>query len=209
MNFLLLLSNILILPLFAQSYQKDLSNLREECRKELAGYYLSLYDLNEINKNNLTVMTNQLNELQVQYDKEYAAYIKLKLEEKSKSFDVQLIQKLQNQEIKLQTIRDDIKEKQSILSSYQNRYDVSNKALQSFTKLILPIVKIENIRTNNKSYTEKNGYHITIEYLDKCPKYRYICPLPYDKAKLLLKTVQTYPQELSSCKKYVHYSGVE
>lgn len=209
MNFLLLLSIILTLPLFAQSYKKDLSNLRENCRKELGGYYLSLYDLNEINKNNLTVIKKQLKDLQVQYDKEYTAYIKLKSEEKSKSFDVQLIRQLQNQEIKLQIIRDDIKEKRSMLSSYKNSYDESDKALQDFTKLILPIVQIKNIKTNNTSYIEKSSYNFLIEYLDKCPKYRYICPLPYDKAKLLLKVVYKYPQELASCKKYVHYSGVE
>lgn len=179
------------------------STLREQCRTAISGYYLNLYDTRVREENTIRDLKNKLELLDKAIKEQKAILTKRKVDIKNGEYDL----KKENAKVAAQNRYDLMlqtrQQNQELLKNAQKRYgqakEDEKQAIHKIKK-VFNIVKLENHVSGR--------YPFRIDYQSKCPKYRFMCPIPKKEALALLNIVDD-DKAFESCRKYASYSGVE
>lgn len=186
----------------AQDYAAQPPNLREFCRREIAGYYLKLYDLFLYNSR----MQQHLKEQAVDLEKAIAVnqtlINKKKQELAQVIFDETLRGELDTVSSKQEALVSSLKQNKEQSTKLEVELKIQEKLAESFWNSIKSVFV-------KKPITGKGaGYKFYIAYIESCPAYRYGCPLSSSSAALL-KQISFLEEKNwtlpSSCQKYADY----
>lgn len=175
--------------------QAPFENLREQCRKEIAGDYLKILDASNIAKDKLQLYAEKLKKLEM--DRSQA---KKDLSEKSEragksEFDSELARAKDSARTHLQVVEAAIEEISKLLASTKDEMASAERRLSQRRKRIEEVFVFE--RTTP---TPAGAFPYQIQFRSPCPKYRYLCSLPAGEAQALANIFdQDTPQ---SCVRY-------
>lgn len=184
--------------IYAQTALYRGGNLREACRKQVAGHFLLLHNEAESSRSYTTHLKEKIEEL----EKNRKIY-KLKLSDTKKKlakvkFDMNLIREKEGQENKLLMIEEALKSNKAIYLDHQNKLKTNGQRLKLFSAKLDEIFTVEKV----KSTTVK--YRFEIDYKNHCPPYRYSCPLPRKDAEKLLALFKPEKTPVI-CDRYAHF----
>ena len=185
--------------LLADKFAPD-GNLREACRKYVAGLYLKKYD--KVQKLNSTV--KHLHSHNNLYD-ERLKEIDLKspiINKKNDIFlsDPQKTKERRAYDLEKKMIISNLEENKKILNSSKNELLLAQQKLKKLKIKLLKVFKI--FEYNIKDKTVSGAYPFKVIYQDSCPKFYISCPLSKDKT-VLLKEIFSDSSLPIVCEKYV------
>ncbi|MEZ4743695.1 MAG: hypothetical protein R3B45_14835 [Bdellovibrionota bacterium] len=174
------------------------TNIRELCRKRVSGIYLTSFDKNERAKALIEITQQKLKQLEKPLFTAKKQLESLKQKEKYSKFDLETNNKIDQTSDRIKQIENTIVDQKKLYESAKKDYKESSVHMNG---LKTKIEKVFNfVKVNNSA-----GYKFTLEYRDKCPKFRFVCPLPKESSELLLKIFDN-KQVPESCLKYSgHY----
>jgi hypothetical protein len=191
---LIILASLLLEPTTAFS---EGENLRELCRKRVAGEHLKHLDRLHLSEKKLTYAKNQSNGL------------KLKIKDLAKRIE-SLEDKLEKEALDFET-RQSIKENHNLSNYYASILEANNKKSAIFKKeiksygkklshwvdSIKPAFKI--IRYKSKS---SHGYPLEVKYSLDCPTFHTSCPVDLESKNAIGRAFSknTIPE---SCSRYI------
>lgn len=173
-------------------------NLREACRKQVAGHFLLLHNEAESSRSYTTHLRKKIKSLETNLK-----IYQLKLADTKKKlakvkFDMSLIREKEGQENKIVMIQEALKSNRDIYRDHQNKLQTNGERLKLFSTRLNEIFKVEKV----KSTTVK--YRFEIDYKFNCPPYRYSCPLPRKEAEKLLELFKPEKTPVI-CDRYAHF----
>ena len=174
-------------------------NLREACRRAVAGYYLKIYDKKEHSEQYLHLLGEK--------EKEIAAALKqaeVNFEAKKKKFtqnefDSKVLTEFNEATVHLDNLKKAHADNQNLQYDAKETLFVVTKQEKEAREKIAPVFKIERLEDK-----PQQGYPFRVEYIAPCPKYRYLCALPLDHAKSL-KTLLG-EETPDACLKYSNFT---
>lgn len=163
----------------SQTLPRD-ANLRESCRKKVAGKYLSLYDTLEKTQSYLNLLGQKKAQLEKGLKETQNKLLAVKKELAKTGYDIDLSDKHDSINSRFSMIEDNLNENKQLSSKAVKR---NHSLAKEIAKLK---VRMSHIYIFKKIKGKDLGYKFQIEYKDICPPYRYSCPLPKEKAQKLL-----------------------
>ena len=173
------------------------SNLREACRKHVAGVYLNAQNLLTKEKaysEHLTQKINDLKESVHTYQKQLDE-LNQKLDEHA--FNLELTYQRDGVASKVQIIKKTIAENETFLKESQPRVQSYENIFLNLEKKMSPVFNIEKNKQDNIEV-------IHVKYKKTCPKYRVSCPLAKSESAKLLKIFPKGEAPLY-CKRYATF----
>ena len=181
LSYLLLIFFLLGLPkVYSQSFPRD-ANLRESCRKQVAGKYLNLYDQKKKTDaylNLLRIKKKQLEKGRQEAQKKLAI---VKKDIASSGYDIDLSDKNDSIASQISMINENLKENKRLNSDAVDKQQNLAKQIRQLKARMSPIFYFKTFKGKG------SGYKFQIEYKEACPPYRYSCPLSREKSEKLLK----------------------
>jgi len=197
-----ILSLSLFLGLSAFGSSEDTS-LRELCRKNISGQYLSTYDRVYNAKNQLTHYNKKEKEILKYISKNQADYKKKKQATNTKEYNANLINKRDHAKVKLDTSIGQLKDLKNLKSKASFDLEDYSKKLSDLEKKIKTIFIIQKI-----SEKKHKAYPLSIKYKSTCPKYRFMCKLPRQDIPPLKNLIKEL-DDSQSCQRYISFSHTQ
>lgn len=174
-------------------------NLREACRRAVAGYYLKIYDKKEHSEQYLNLLGQKEKELAAALKKAEANFAEKKKKFTQKEFDAKVLAEFNDATVQLDNLKKAVTDNADLQYDAKETLFVVTKQEKEARDKIAPVFKIERLEDK-----PQQGYPFRVEYIDPCPKYRYLCALPLDRAKTL-KTILA-EETPDSCVKYSNFT---
>lgn len=182
---LLLVFGLCTLEARSESLPRD-ANLREACRKQVAGLYLSIYDEHKKNEQYLRLLKEKNIALQKSQAETQIKLRHIKKQLENSRYDLEISNKHDQIDSMVSLLESSLSENHQLSTEASKKQQELSKQLKELK------VKISNLFNFKKIKGKGAGYKFHIDYKDTCPPYRYSCPLPREKAK---KLTAIFPQE--------------
>lgn len=154
-------------------------NLREACRKQVAGLYLALYDQKEKAKSYRDLLAQTNVELKAGLNKAKAEFLQSEKRIAQSALDLQLSLEHEGKASQVAAIEKNIQENLELAQKAQEAELTSTRELKAVTENLNKIFTINPIKGDGDSYK------FSVSYQSPCPSYHDSCPLPAKEAKLL------------------------
>lgn len=188
---------LMVLLLVSYNSFGEVDNLREACRRRVAGEHLKYLDKLNLARKKLDYTENQTSGLTLRIQE---------IEGKIKQMELEL----QRDELNFE-LREQINEYENLSSYYQEivtsnktrkinltqLIKTSEKELNSFVQNIKPAFKVVKYKSKN-SY----GYPLEIKYEVDCPQYNTSCPVDRKSKDAILRAFSK-DQQPESCLRYI------
>ncbi len=177
---------------FGQKLERE-KDLREACRKKVAGLYFSYLDKVEQSSKYRTYLEDRLKKQELLI-KEWEKKIKILEKEKSQShFDSKVLRDYHQVEARLKNMREVRRSTELLEIKEKKQSIIYKKIFQEYEGKIRKVFEVK------KSASKGAGYTHVIRYQQSCPKYIYPCPLE----KSYIDEMVKYPEDsLLACKRY-------
>lgn len=188
---------LIVLLLISDNSFGEVDNLREACRRRVAGEHLKHLDKLNLAKKKLDYTENQTSGLNIKI-KEIEGKIQI------------MEQELREDELNFE-LREQISEYENLASYYQEIVTSNKTRKNSLKKLIKTSEQelnsfVENIKPAFKvvKYESKNsyGYPLEIKYTIDCPQYNTSCPVNRKSKDAILRAFSK-DQHPKSCLRYI------
>ena len=166
----------------SQTLPRD-ANLREYCRKQVAGKYLSLYDTHEKTEAYLSLLQEKKKQLEQGLIESRKKLSVVKKNIASSGYDIDLSDKHDSVVSRVSMIEDSLNENKRLRTDAMKKQKRLAKEIANLKGRISHIFNFKKIKGKGRG----KGYKFQIEYKDTCPPYRFSCPLPREKAQKLLE----------------------
>lgn len=175
-------------------------NVREQCRSDLAGIYLTVHDQAEQAAQFAMTLERKLTELEKARRETASTLAKLKEQAERRDFDAALAEKIASKEQRLGILEryvDDYQDKSKKARATSGKARREAERLKASLKTVFRFAKVRD--------DDEAGYPFRLVYKDSCPKYRHLCPLPAQRAEALLTILddRTVP---TACRRYASYA---
>lgn len=178
-------------------------NVREGCRRAVAGPYLSAFDQHEKAKQQLQVVAQQIKGIEKKLAEYESEMTKLRQDEKSSSFDLKLAAKKNRLLQTLGSYRQQLTTYRQLNETAQQNRKRFAAEKEELAKEISPVFIIKKLPTMEKN----TGYPFVVAYKHECSQYRRLCPLPHEMAQAL-KTINIHGQTPKECSRYANFSNL-
>ena len=164
---------LLLLPASLKATADDTKfDLRELCRKRVAGHYLSTLDELNHARGLIKASEKRLQSISSRITTKQGSMIKLKEHVRTKSFDSMQFRRYHNSKREVESLIFARTQEQRIFQ--QNKVRARDKKL--FLKTLTE--KIKKVFTIKVGKKKTPGYNIEISYLHVCKRFRLNCSLP-------------------------------
>lgn len=183
-------------PVRAQSNQSD---LREACRKAVAGEYISAYDAVTTGRASiiqLEEMTNRVSSAHKIAESELKA---LRTKVDHVSYDMALSDELIHQTERVRALAATLALYKEQVSTARAKILVAENREKTLRKAMIPVFDVK------RGYQQDKDFPVAITYKAPCPRFRFMCPLPisYHDA---LAAIPLKQESMQSCERYIGYS---
>ncbi len=192
--------NLILAPALQAEVTEEGVSLRELCRKNISGQYISWYDQVYRAKKQLKHFSKKEGELAQQIKVYRVDYDKKKKAAQSKEYNASILNARDHAKNRIDTSVTQLKELRR--SKTKISLDLAEYQ-QKLAKLKPSITAIFTIKTLQEK--NKKNYPISIEYKSRCPKYRFMCKLP-GKDIYYLKIIVKQLETPVSCERYISFS---
>lgn len=154
-------------------------SLRESCRQQVAGIYLSNHDENQKSKEMIQHMGNQITQLKQALQDTQATRSQIMQAFAQDTYDLSLNYKLRGMDSKIETIEHALTEAEQMRQTYKNQQVTTHHREEFLKTHLMKVFQFNQIK--GKGY----GYKTRVDYIESCPKYRKTCPLSANGAQAL------------------------
>lgn len=188
---------IAIISLFAWSAQaEDTESIREACRKQVAGAYLSAYNQWSRTSDYLILLDNQFKKLKAAEKAARTTFETRRNEVDKFEYDVERQRAFMAAQNTWEGIKTQLRDTQNLIEHAKDEAATADKDLRKLKSSLTPVFNIETIKRDSKEFPYR------LEFISPCPKYRQTCPLPNAYA-YLLKDISIAGTE---CQQYITFS---
>lgn len=195
--FLALISLPCNFNLLAKSISKK-DNLREICRKKIAGLYLTTYDEKQKLETFLASLKKKLPALNKGLAESKSQLTTVKKLIQENDYSLERLEKKDLLTNRIQALEENLQTNQNLQNHYKEKLSTLSSQLKFIHDKINPIFEIKG---NNK---QSGKYSISIDYRFKCSKYHQYCLLPANQAKIL-KNILGEQETPLSCTRYASF----
>lgn len=190
---LLLLILAWSIGLEASDYQSD--NWRENCRSELSGVHLAIYEDWQVAERRLQASETALAEYESAYKKalvDLKKYEQLEIENPHSSHEIEMVEGARH---RARVMEFGVKDQKATIIADTNGLKKAKVQYDEFMQLVGPMfVVVKPVGL---------GWQLKLDYRFPCQNaYRYSCLLPEDQKKLLASIVEELEQ-LKACRTYL------
>jgi len=178
-------------------------NVRESCRRAIAGQYLASLDGFNRAKDSITLITRKLNGIKREREKAELILDELNAQEKTVPFDIKIAEKKNRLLQTIEAYRYQEKSYETLKVSAELDRVKTKSEESSFKKEIAKVFKIVKLKQNDKTA----GYPFFVDYKHTCSKYRRLCPLPF-KMATELKKITIDGENPQPCTRYASFSNL-
>jgi hypothetical protein len=174
-------------------------NLREECRRIVAGSYLVVYDEKERLAASIRQLAAQIETVQKAREEARRDLARAAQRSREQGFELSLAAERDAAEIRVRTLGaqvDDFRAMQRDAALRLAKRTEDERQLRVTTQKVFYFMRLAE--------PAGGGYPFKIDFRTPCPPYRYLCPLPPRQADELLK-VQIDGETPEAC---VHYAAL-
>lgn len=175
------------------------TDIRESCRRAVSGLYLTTWDNQERAERYIISTTKRLKEVNKSLLEQQKKLRTIDQKINKSPFDIDLTNKRSSVENMINSLKDSKEQFNALQIKAKKEFQIASKKTNELKKNISKVFKITGSPNSEK------GYQLAVQYLDKCPKYRSVCPLPPNKSQHLLNIFKKEKETPTSCR---HYAGI-
>ena len=173
-------------------------NLRESCRKIVAGRYLSLFDARKKYQDFSDYLQQKLKKVSIKLKQAEELWQQSKIKAQADIFDIATIENEERKRSAYLAIKEAHSMAEKALIELKQKLTVSIDQHAAFKKKISKVFDFVPIKGDGLSYK------FIVSYKQACPKYNTVCPLARKYAISLKKIFPTGEIPLS-CERYATY----
>jgi hypothetical protein len=161
-------------------YPAPADNLREQCRKELAGIFLKALDELNVSRDQQQLYQAKLQALQADQVKAKKEFADRSEAVRKSDYEVELARNKDHARTHLQAVEEALAQTKDLVEKSKQGMSMTESHLAKMRKSYEEVFVFER-----PSPTPAGAYPYRIEYKTSCPKYRYLCSLPSEEATAL------------------------
>lgn len=175
------------------------TNLREQCRKFVAGAYLTVYDQVEHNAQLSSHLRAKIVKLEKSLPTTEKELKTLQAKLARETFDLDLATERDAVQEKHKLIAENIVQSKAELEKAQKLYHSGRQEKEALQMALRKVFVIKK-----ETHPGAVGYHLSVDFRVTCPKFQYLCMLPKDQAEIL-KDIMPDGSTPQSCKRYANF----
>jgi hypothetical protein len=176
-------------------------NLREACRRTVAGYFLKHHDMHVQSQNYEMLIKDKLTKLNTASKKYNAEYEVLRKKTNKDEFSMELAEKRDNAYAKVKNARISIVEYEEMIKKAHADRENAESKINSLKSNIKSVFALKKAKETLGAYPYK------VDYISPCPKYHHLCPLPHKYASSL-KVLKIEGETPEVCGRYANFSNL-
>ena len=177
-------------------------NLREQCRRDIAGHYLKVYDQHRRSIQEQEVVTKKRQQATAKLQEAETKLAAVTKKQQQETFNADLAAERDNWFQVVVSYRQQVENYTNLLKKSEANGRSDDVAEKAFAKEIAKVFLIETLQQK-----EPAGYPFQIVYRHSCSKYRRLCPLPETMAEDLRK-IRVDGKLPEACRRYANYSNL-